>query len=200
VVAEIEQAGGRAMPFQADVSDPLAVKRMFEAAEAAWGGVDVLVNNAGVMKLAPVAQVDDMAFDEIVAINLRGAFNCLREAANRLRDDGRIVNFSTSVVGLYQPTYGVYAATKAAVEALTHILAKELGPRRITVNAVAPGPVATELFLDGKDQATLDRIRQMNPLGRLGGVDDIARVVSLLVGPDGGWINGQVVRANGGIV
>lgn len=200
LVDEIEKAGGRAISCQADVSDPQAVKRMFDAAEATYGGVDVLVNNAGIMKLAPVAQFDDASFDQTIAINLKGTFNGLREAAKRLRDGGRIVNFSTSVVGLYQPTYGVYAATKAAVEALTHILAKELGARGITVNAVAPGPVATELFLDGKDQATLDRIRQMNPLGRLGEVDDIARVVSLLVGPDSGWINGQIVRANGGVV
>ena len=200
LVEEIEAAGGRAIPVQADVSDPAAVKRMFDTAEAAYGGVDVLVNNAGIMTLAPIAQMDDDAFDRIIAINLKGTFNGLREAATRLRDGGRIVNFSTSVVGLYQPSYGVYAATKAAVEALTHILAKELGPREITVNAVAPGPVATELFFQGKDQATLDRIRQMIPLGRLGEVDDIARVVSLLVGPDGGWINGQILRANGGVV
>jgi 3-oxoacyl-[acyl-carrier protein] reductase len=200
LVGEIEKAGGRAIPYQADVSDPLAVKRMFDSAEAAYGGVDVLVNNAGIMKLAPIAQLDDATFDQTIAINLKGTFNGLREAAKRLRDGGRIVNFSTSVVGLYQPTYGVYAATKAAVEALTHILAKELGSRGITVDAVAPGPVATELFLEGKDQATLDRIKQMNPLGRLGEVDDIARIVSLLVGPDSSWINGQIVRANGGLI
>lgn len=200
LVDEIESAGGRAASCQADVSDPQAVKRMFDSAEDAYGGVDVLVNNAGIMTLAPIAEVDDASFDRIVSINLKGTFNGLREAAKRLRDGGRIVNLSTSVVGLYQPAYGVYAATKAAVEALTHILAKELGPRRITVNAVAPGPVATELFLTGKDRATIDRITQAIPLGRLGEADDIARVVSLLVGPDSGWINGQIVRANGGSV
>nr|WP_026154287.1 MULTISPECIES: SDR family oxidoreductase [Rhizobium] len=200
LVDEIEKAGGHAISAQADVSDPNAVRRMFESAEAAYGGVDVLVNNAGIMKLAPVAQFEDAVFDQTIAINLKGTFNGLREAATRLRNGGRIINFSSSVVGLYQPTYAVYAATKAAVEAMTHILAKELGSRGITVNAVAPGPVATELFLDGKDQSTLDRIKQMNPLGRLGEVDDIAQIVSLLAGPDSGWINGQVIRANGGVV
>jgi 3-oxoacyl-[acyl-carrier protein] reductase len=200
LVQEITDKGGRAIPAQADVRDPQAVRRMFDAAQAAFGGVDVLVNNAGVMKLAPIAQVDDAMFDETIAINLKGVFNALREAATRLRDGGRIVNFSSSVVGLYQPTYAVYAATKAAVEAMTHILAKELGSRGITVNAVAPGPVATELFLRGKDQATIERIAQMNPLGRLGEVEDIARVVSLLVSADAGWINGQVIRANGGVI
>jgi 3-oxoacyl-[acyl-carrier protein] reductase len=197
---EIGKAGGQAIAVQADVADPSAVRRMFDLAEATYGGVDVLVNNAGVMQLAPLAQTEDETFDRTIAINLKGTFNGLREAAKRLRDGGRIVNFSSSVVGLYQPAYGAYAATKAAVEALTHILAKELGSRRIAVNAVAPGPVATELFLDGKDQATIDRIKQMNPLGRLGAAEDIASVVSILVGPDGGWINGQVVRANGGVV
>jgi 3-oxoacyl-[acyl-carrier protein] reductase len=200
LVQEIESKGGRAVLAQADISDPEAVRRMFDLVETACGGVDILVNNAGIMKLAPVAQVDDATFDQTIAINLKGVFNGLREAARRLRDGGRIVNFSSSVVGLYQPGYGVYAATKAAVEAMTHILAKELGPRRITVNAVAPGPVATELFLDGKDEATVDRFKQMNPLGRLGEVKDIADVVAFLVGPDGGWINGQVIRANGGVI
>tara|TARA_R110001599_G_scaffold344390_1_gene567856 strand:+ start:2034 stop:2774 length:741 start_codon:yes stop_codon:yes gene_type:complete len=200
LVDEIEKAGGRAIASQADVSDPAAVKQMFDSAEAAYGGIDVLVNNAGIMKLAPIAQVDDSAFDQMIAVNLRGTFNGLREAGRRLRDGGRIVNISTSVVGLYLPAYGVYAATKAAVEAFTHILAKELGGRSITVNAVAPGPVATELFFEGKDQATIERLKEMVPLGRLGEVDDIAGAVSLLVGPDGGWINGQIVRVNGGVI
>ncbi|ATW05095.1 3-ketoacyl-ACP reductase [Sphingorhabdus sp. YGSMI21] len=200
LVDEIVNAGGRAISAQADVADPLAVRNLFDTAETEFGGVDVLVNNAGIMKLAPVAQVDDTDFDEMMAVNLKGTFNGLREAAKRLRDGGRIVNISTSVVGLYLPAYGVYAATKAAVEALTHILAKELGPRSITVNSVAPGPVATELFLEGKDPAMIERLEQMIPLGRLGEVDDIARAVSVLVGPDGGWINGQIVRVNGGVI
>lgn len=200
LVEEIESAGGQAIAVQADVADPKAVTRLFDAAETAFGGVDVLVNNAGIMKLARFAEADDSTFDQMVAINLRGVFNGLREAAQRLRDGGRIVNFSSSVVGLYQPAYGVYAATKATVEAMTHILAKELGPRGITVNAIAPGPVATELFLADKDEAAIESIKRMNPLGRLGEVEDIARVVSLLVDPDGGWIDGQVVRANGGVI
>ena len=200
LVARIEAAGGRAIAHKADVADGSAVAAMFDAAEAAFGGVDVLVNNAGVMKLAPLAESDDALVDQHLQINLKGTINALREAARRLRDGGRIVSLSSSVVGLYQPTYGVYAATKAAVEALTHVHSKELGGRGITVNAVAPGPVATPLFLDGKDQATIDRIAGMAALGRLGQPEDIARVVSFLAGPDGAWVSGQVLRANGGIV
>ena len=200
LVAKIEAAGGRAIAHKADVSDAPAVAAMFDAAEAAFGGVDVLVNNAGIMQLAALADSDDALVDRHLAINLKGTINAMREAARRLRDGGRIVSFSSSVVGLYQPTYGVYAATKAGVEALTHILAKELGARAITVNAVAPGPTATGLFLDDKDQATIDRIAKMAPLGRLGQPEDIAAVVAFLAGPDGRWVSGQVLRANGGIV
>src|SRR6201996_135777 len=141
---KIEAAGGRALTAKADVSDPAAVKRMFDAAETAFGGVDVLVNNAGVMGLAPLADFTDEDFDRLIAINLKGVFNGLREASRRLRDGGRIVSFSTSVVGTLLPTYGVYAATKAGVETMTRILSKELRGREITVNAIAPGPVATE--------------------------------------------------------
>jgi len=197
-VAAIAAAGGRAIAVQADVAEPGAAKTLFDAAEHAFGGVDVLVNNAGVMRLSPLAEADDAQFDTQIAVNLAGTFYGMREGARRLRDGGRIVNFSSSVIGLYPPNYGVYAATKGAVEALTHVLAKELGPRGITVNAVAPGPVATELFLGGKPASLVDAIVKDIPLGRLGQPVDIAGVVSFLVGPDGGWVNGQVLRANGG--
>lgn len=200
LAAKIAQAGGRAITAQADVSDAAAVTQMFDAAESAFGGVDVLVNNAGVMRLAAVADADDTVFDSQIAINLKGTFNTLREAARRLRPGGRIVNLSSSQVGLLSPTYGIYAATKAAVEALTHVLAKELRGRNITVNAVAPGPTATKLFLDGKTPEVIDHLAKLAPLQRLGQPTDVAAAVSFLAGPDGGWINGQVLRANGGII
>ena len=200
LATKIEKAGGKAITAQADVSDPAAVARMFDSAEAACGGVDVLVNNAGIMLLAPIAEATDELFDRQVAINLKGVFNGMREAAKRLRGGGRIISFSSSVVGLYQPTYGIYAATKAGIEAMTHILSKELRGRNITVNAVAPGPTATALFLDGKPQEVIDHLSKLAPLERLGRPDDIASAVAFLAGPDGAWINGQVLRANGGII
>jgi 3-oxoacyl-[acyl-carrier protein] reductase len=200
LVAKIEAAGGRAVAAQADVSDPAAVERMFESTQAAFGGIDVLVNNAGIMKLAPLGESDDALFDSQVAINLKGSFNTLRQAVRRLREGGRIINLSSSVVGLYQPTYGVYAATKAGIEAMTHVLSKELRGRNITVNAVAPGPTATALFLDGKPQEVIDHLAKLAPLERLGQPEDIANTVAFLAGPDGAWINGQVLRANGGII
>jgi 3-oxoacyl-[acyl-carrier protein] reductase len=197
---QIEDKGGRALTAKADVSDVKAVRGMFDAAEAAFGGVDVLVNNAGIMKLAKIADSDDALFDQQIAINLKGTFNTLREAGKRLRDGGRIVNFSTSVVGTKLETYAVYAATKSAVETMTAILSKELRGRNITVNAVAPGPTATDMFLNGKSPELIDRFAKMNPLERLGTPQDIAAAVSFLAGPDGSWINGQVLRANGGMV
>jgi 3-oxoacyl-[acyl-carrier protein] reductase len=197
---KIKDNGGRALAAKADVSNPNAVRDMFDAAERAFGGVDVLINNAGIMKLARIADSDDALFDQQIAINLKGSFIAMREAAKRLRDGGRIVNFSTSVVGTRLETYGVYAATKSAVETMTAILSKELRGRNITVNAVAPGPVATELFLSGKSPELIDRLAKMNPMERLGTPEDIASAVAFLVGPDGGWINGQVLRVNGGMV
>ncbi|MDB5480409.1 MAG: short-chain dehydrogenase/reductase [Caulobacteraceae bacterium] len=196
----IEAAGGRAITAQADIADPAQVARLFSSAETAFGGVDVLVNTAGIMQLATIEASDDALFDRQVAVNLKGTFNTLREAARRLRAGGRIINFSSSVTGLLQPTYGVYAATKAAVEAMTRVLAKELRGRDITVNAVAPGPTATKLFLDGKPQEVVDRLAKLAPLERLGQPEDIAGAVAFLAGPDGAWINGQTLRANGGII
>jgi len=200
VVADIKQDGGNALSIQADVSDPAAMRRMFDQAAAVSGGVDVLVNNAGIMQLAKISDADDGFFDRHIAINLKGVFNGMREAAKRLRSGGRIISFSSSVVGLYQPTYGVYAATKGGVEAMTHVLANELRGRNITVNAVAPGPTATDLFLKGKPKEVIDHLAKLAPLERLGEPRDIAAVVAFLASPDGGWINGQVLRANGGII
>lgn len=200
LVSKIESAGGTASAVKADVSDPAAVKALFDAAEQTYGGVDVLVNNAGIMKLAPLAQADDALFDQHVAVNLKGVFNCLREAGQRLRDGGRVVSFSSSVVGLYQPTYGVYAATKAGVEAMTHIFAKEVRGRQISVNAIAPGPTDTPLFTEGKTKEQIEGIAKMSPFERLGEPVDIANAISFLVGPDGAWVNGQVLRANGGMI
>jgi 3-oxoacyl-[acyl-carrier protein] reductase len=200
VARKIEAAGGRALTAQADVSDPAAVRRMFDAAETAFGGVDVLVNNAGVMGLATLADSSDELFDRLINVNLKGSFNTMREAAKRLRNGGRVINFSTSVVGVYQPTYGIYAATKGAVEAMTRVMAREMRGRQISVNAVAPGPTATDLFLDGKSDELVQQLAKLNPLERLGSPEDIAKTVSFLAGPEGGWINGQVLRANGGMV
>jgi len=198
VVARIQADGGRAMAVAADVADPSAVRRLFDQAETAFGPVDVLVNNAGILKNAPLADVADADVQRLVAVNLVGTFNGMREGAKRVRDGGRIINFSTSIIGAYLPTYGIYVATKAAVEAMTHVLAKELGARGVTVNAVAPGPVATELFLTGRSEELIQRLTSDIPLGRLGDPEDIARVVSFLASPESGWINGQVIKANGG--
>jgi 3-oxoacyl-[acyl-carrier protein] reductase len=200
LAAEITAAGGQALPFAADVSDPAAVAQLFAAAESWQGGVDVLVNNAGIMTLSSVAETDAATFRRMIAINLEGTFNTLREASRRLRRGGRIINFSSSVIGLQLPTYAAYAATKAGVEALTVVLAKELRGKDITVNTVAPGPTATDLFLKGKPAEVVERMSKAAPLERLGQPSDIASVVSFLAGPDGAWVNGQTLRANGGVI
>ncbi len=198
VVADIESAGGRAIAVRADVSDAKDVAALFERAEAEFGPVDVLVNNAGISRFGLLAEFSDEDFQRLIAVNLTGTFNGMREGARRIRDGGRIINLSTSIIGHYSPGNGLYAATKAAVEAMTHTLAKELGSRAITVNAVAPGPVATELLLAGRSAEVLQRLTNDIPLGRLGQPEDIAEVVSFLASPDSGWVNGQVIKANGG--
>ena len=200
VITQITKAGGRAIAHQADVSDAASVQSMFDHVEATIGTVDVLVNNAGIMELKPLAKADTQHVDRQIDVNLKGTINALREAAVRLNNGGRVINFSTSVIGLKLENYGVYAATKAAVETLTAIMAKEMRGKEITVNAVAPGPTATELFLNGKSDELIDRMAKMNPLERLGIPDDIASVVSFLASTDGAWVNGQVLRANGGVI
>ncbi|TDE52803.1 SDR family oxidoreductase [Nonomuraea mesophila] len=196
-VGEIEAAGALGIALQADVADEQQVADAFDTVERRLGPVDVLVNAAGVMALQPVRELDLTQLDRLVRTNVRGTFVTAKEAARRIRPGGAIIAFSTSVTRLHLSTYGAYAATKGAVEALVPILAKEMGERDVTVNAVAPGPTATELFFEGKSQQVIDRIAGLSPLNRLGTPEDIAEVVAFLAGP-GRWINGQVVFANGG--
>jgi 3-oxoacyl-[acyl-carrier protein] reductase len=197
VVAAIEQAGGQALAVQADVADETAVAALFDTAERAFGGVDVVVNSAGVMRLAPVVELDLDELDRIHRTNVRGTFVVAREAARRVRAGGAVLTFSTSVTRLSPPTYAAYAASKGAVEALTPILAKELAGRDVTVNTVAPGPTATALFFEGKDQEAIDRVAGLSPMRRLGRPEDVAEVVSALAGP-ARWVNAQTVFVNGG--
>lgn len=198
-VAAITDAGGTAMAFRADVADEVAVSALFDATEEAFGGVDVLVHAAGVMTVTPLVDTELEALDHMHRTNIRGTFVVDQQAARRLRGGGAIINFSSSVVGLAFPGYTGYAASKGAVEAMTLILARELRGRDITVNVVAPGPTATALFLEGKDEETVSKLAAQPPLERLGRPEDIAEVVSFLAGP-ARWVNGQVLRANGGII
>lgn len=199
-VAAIVAAGGRAFAAQADVADEIAVAAMFDRAEAEFGGVDVVVNSAGRMTLSTIADFDLKALDEMHRTNIRGTFVVAQQAARRLRSGGSFVGFSTSVVGTQFPTYGPYVASKGAVEAMTLILARELRGRDVTVNTVAPGPTATDLFLDGKSEEQIETLSMAPPLQRLGQPDDIANVVAFLTSAQGHWVNGQIVRANGGLV
>ncbi|MFJ9101616.1 SDR family oxidoreductase [Streptomyces sp. NPDC102405] len=199
-VRAIEEAGGTAYAARADVADETEVAALFDQAEATYGGVDAVVHAAGRMPLSPIADLDLAELDALYRTNIRGTFVVDQQAARRLRRGGALVNLSSSVVGLAFPGYGAYAASKGAVEAVTLVLARELRGRDVTVNAVAPGPTATDLFLDGKDEETVARLAAQPPLERLGTPQDIASVVSFLVSPAGHWINGQVLRANGGII
>ncbi|MET9149657.1 SDR family oxidoreductase [Streptomyces griseoflavus] len=199
-VAAITGAGGRAVAVPADVAEEKEVAALFDRAEAEYGGVDVVVNAAGRMELSPVADLDLAVLDAVHRTNIRGAFVVAQQAARRLRAGGSFVAFSSSVVGTQFPAYGAYAASKGAVEAMTLILARELRGRDVTVNTVAPGPTATDMFLTGKTPEQIDRLAMTPPLERLGTPDDIAAVVAFLTGPAGRWVNGQVLRANGGMV
>ena len=197
VVEGITAAGGRAVAIRADVADEVEMGEVFATAQRLYGGVDVVVNAAGLMVLGPVVDFDLADLDRMHRTNIRGTFVVAQLAARTVRSGGAIITFSTSVVKLALPTYAAYTASKGAVDAISLVLARELRGRDVTVNAVAPGPTATPLFLDGKDEATVDRMAKMNPLERLGTPDDIAEVVSFLAGP-ARWINGQTLYVNGG--
>jgi 3-oxoacyl-[acyl-carrier protein] reductase len=199
VVETITANGGQAIAVQGDVADEAAMEALFEEVEREFGGVDVVVNTAGIMLLSPLADLSLDDLDRMHRTNIRGTFVVSQQAARRLRRGGALINFSSSVVKLAFPGYTAYAATKAAVDAMTLILAKELRGRDVTVNAIAPGPTATPLFLDGKEQSTIDQLAKMSPLERLGTPEDIAESVAFLAGP-ARWINGQVLYSNGGVI
>jgi len=197
-VNEIVGAGGRAIAIQADVAHQEDVKQLFEKALKTFGQIDVVVNNAGIMPLSPITKGDVEVFDKVIATNLRGTFLVLSQAAQHVAEGGRIIAFSSSVLAKSFPNYGPYIASKAGVEGLVRVLANELRGHKITVNAIAPGPVATELFLGDKTEEQVAQLSKLAPLERLGQPEDIAGVVSFLAGPDGGWVNAQILRANGG--
>ncbi len=198
VVADIEAAGGRAILCQGDVADPVALRAVFDANDEAFGGVDVVVAKAGIMNVGLFAQTTDEAVDRLMATNVKGSFNTLREAARRTRDGGRIIALSSSIIRQTPPGTGAYAASKADQEIFVRALSKELDGRSISVNAVSPGAVDTQLLRQHGEDA-LRGIPEATPLGRLGEPEDIADVIAMLCSESGAWINGQNVFANGGI-
>lgn len=199
VVAGIVKAGGKAVAFQADVCKVADVKALFTFAKDTYGKIDVLVNNAGIMRNKPIKDFEDDEFTAHFEINVRGVFNALREAATQLADQGKVINISSSTTRMRLPAYGIYSATKAAVEQMSKVFSKEVG-RGISVNVVSPGPTRTELFLQGKSQEFIDQLIALNNFGRLGEPEDIARVVTFLASDESTWISGQVVPVNGGAV
>lgn len=199
VVSEIKSLGGNAISVRADVGDSLEVKALFDAAITHFGKIDILINNAGTAIFKAIQDTSDEELDRIFAINVKGTFYCLREAATRLSNGGRIINMSSSVTRLILPTYGAYAATKGAVEQLTRVFAREMGSRGITVNSISPGPTNTELFLEGKSEETIQRLAAMSALGRIGETEDIAKVVLFLASEEAAWVTGQNIGVNGGI-
>ena len=198
VVDEINSAGGKAIAVQADVAKAADVENLFKQTLEAFGKIHVVVHSAGIMPLLPISGGSVETFDKVIATNLRGTFLVLGQAAQHVPAGGRIIAFSSSVIAKSFPNYGPYIASKAGVEGLVKVLANELRGRNITVNAIAPGPIPTELFLEGKTEAQIEEFKKLPPLERLGQAEDVAGVVSFLAGPDGGWINAQVLRANGG--
>ena len=197
-VAEIQSDGGQAIAVKANVGNAADVERLFGETLKAFGGIDVVVNNSGIMPLSAIGKGDGALFDKVIQTNLRGTFLVMAQAAQHMAGGGRIIAFSSSVLARSFPTYGPYIASKAGVEGLVHVLPTKCAARNITVNAVAPGPVGTELFLTGKSEEQITELAKLAPLERLGEPEDIARVISFMAGPEGGWINSQVLRVNGG--
>ncbi|AIQ32786.1 MULTISPECIES: SDR family oxidoreductase [unclassified Paenibacillus] len=200
VVTAIRAGGGTAAALQADISKPAQIEQLFKETKALYGKIDIVVNNAGIMMNSLIGEATEEQFDKQFAINVKGTYFSCQQAFYHLEQGGRIINFSTSVNGQMFPAYSIYAGTKGAVEQFTRQLAKEFGSKGITINAVAPGPVATELFLEGKSEAVLEGLKKGNAFGRLGQPEDIAGVVSFLAGEDSGWITGQTLRVNGGFI
>ncbi|MBP2001490.1 3-oxoacyl-[acyl-carrier protein] reductase [Paenibacillus shirakamiensis] len=200
VIARIKQQGGEAISIQADLGQLSDVDKLFQGTLENYGRLDILVNNAGFMRTIPLANVTEEDFDKHFAVNVKGTFFAIQHAANHMQPGGRIINFSTSVVGQMFPSYSVYAGTKGAVEQFTRQLAKELGPKGITINAVAPGPVDTELFRQGKTEDQIAHLSGLNAFGRIGEPEDIAKVVLFLASEQSQWITGQTLRANGGFI
>ena len=198
VVKTIEQFGGQAAAIQADLGVVSEVEALFAGTLERFGRVDILVNNAAIMKNHAIADVTEEVFDRHFALNVKGTYFACQQAMKHMSQGGTIVNFSTSVSGAMLPTYSVYAATKGAVEQLTRQLAKEFAHRDIVINCIAPGQVATELFLNGKSPELVDSFRRMNAFGRLGEPEDIANALTLLVSDKARWITGQTIRVNGG--
>ena len=197
-IKQIEAAAGKAVGVSANVTREKEVASIFKEAISAFGTIDVVVHSAGIMPLSPIVENDVELFDKVIATNLRGTFLVLAQAAKQIAQGGRIMALSSSVIAKSTPTYGAYIASKAGVEGLVKVLAAEMRGRQVSVNAIAPGPVATPLFLEGKSKEQIEQLSKIAPFERLGQPEDVARVVSFLAGPDGGWVNAQVVRPNGG--
>ncbi len=199
VVAEIEKLGSKAIAVQADISKVTEIQKLFDQTIETFGKVDILVNNAGAIVYKPIIEVTEAEFDQIFAVNVKGTYFTCQQAAHRMADGGRIINFSSTTTAMMLPTYSAYVGTKGAVEQITRIVAKELGSRGITVNVISPGPTDTELFRQGKTEEQINRLAQASALGGLGQVQDIADVVAFLASDEARWITGQNIRVNGGV-